>query len=257
MVKRYSSNLSMKGTIYNAVSDGTGTILTTTTFAYVKPSRLLLQQKQDSKNGGTFRVASDGKTFSYDPPIDVSDRERSRARLSEPVKKIQMGRDKYGKQYFKSFFMLTVPDIYVAASNSLPDASPVHDIVLGAGVNVDGWLANVITVDSPVSETLDGVKVTLIHGKFRTKRTTYAGDTIRRPVIVPGTNGPLQPGSKTFESTDVPADYYFYIGEDGLLKRFKTEESYMVAERTVGLASIWDVIVDMNPDIPLKIFTSY
>ncbi|MFX6311356.1 hypothetical protein ABTF78_19685, partial [Acinetobacter baumannii] len=62
----------MTGKIVNAVSDGTGIVTTITDFSFVKPSRVILVQKTDTKSGGTYRLASDGLKFSYDRPIELS-----------------------------------------------------------------------------------------------------------------------------------------------------------------------------------------
>ena len=247
--KKYAACLSMSGTITNAISDGEGTIVTTTTFAYVQPSRFMMQQKQDSEHGGTFRAGSDGKTFTYDPPLEVSETERRRAPLSEPVKKFITKKG--------DFHMMTVPEMYIAASHSFPDASPVHDLVMGAGVNVDSWLKNVTSVSSPVKEDLHGVKVTMISGNYRSIRATYDGDDAALPVVTQGSGGIVMPSKVKVRSESAPAKFYFYFDDQGLVTRFKTVESYVVKKKSAYLASIWDIKVAINPDIPLSAYKPY
>lgn len=251
VAKKYASNVSMSGRIINAVSDGQGVVTTTTEFAYVKPSKVSLTQTTNAKMGKTFRLASDGVKFSYDRPVELADQGKLPPRVVETVHKnnVKMGKD--GKPYVDSFYMMTVADMYVAASHSLADAGPIHDMVFGAQVNTNAWLRNVQSVSAPETTKLDGETVTKITGQYRSVRLN---EDVAQTKVSAGKA--LQVG-KEAKSTNVPATFTFYIGSDNLIRRFMTVEEYVVEKKDVRLASVWDVTVTLNPDIPLKAFTSY
>lgn len=251
MAKRYLSTVSMKGKIVNAVSDGTGVVTTVTDFAYVKPSRVSLTQTTNATKGGTYRLASDGVKFSYDRPVDLANERKAGARAVEPVRKDHTAVGKDGTRYVDSFYMMTVPDMYVAASHSLPDASPVHDLILGVQGSTETWLRGLDSVSAPEPAVLDGEKVTKISGTYRSVRLTE--DT--SPVSVKFSDKLTV--NQQVKSVSVPGTFAFYIGSDNLLRRFMTVENYVVDKKDVRLASVWDATVTLNPDIPLKAFTSY
>jgi hypothetical protein len=251
MVKKYASNVSMTGQIVNAVSDGTGIVTTITDFSYIKPSRIILVQKTDAKKAGSYRLASDGLKFSYDRPIELSNDRTMPDRVVEPVRKDTVRYDKQNKPYVASFYMMTVADMYIAASHSMPDAGPVHDIVFGVGVNTDSWLKNVVSLSAPEPSILDGEKVRKISGVYRSVRVSDDAT----PVSVKLADKLRV--SQEMRTVSVPATFTFYLTSDNLIKRFMTVETYLVAGKEVKLASVWDPTVTLNPDIPLKAFSAY
>lgn len=156
MVRKYAGATVLAGSIDGAVSDGTGTISTLTSFKYARPSRLSVVQNKLGMNGGTFRILSDGKKFSYEEPLDKV--LRTGKRLYEPIR--QRG------------YLLTVPDIYMVGYKGMPDPGIALEVALGVQSFVKDWRKLMARIDPPEKTNFKGESAYTIKG---TIRETFAG----------------------------------------------------------------------------------
>lgn len=243
MARKYSSALELTATVTNAVTDGSGALVTVSELAYVKPSRIRLVQSQRSKVGGVYELVSDGKRFVYEVPPETTGGIHTGKRMMEQVK-------------LASGYLLTVSDIYLAGTNSLPDSGPVFPLLVGADTKVDSWFKSFIRVSAPVEGMLDGVAIKKVTGTFRSTQINYENDGVPRLGL--GEDGKLKFDSTgRFVRSDSPAEFTFFIGKDGLLVRYMYVESHILNKKDVYIAYVWDVRAEINPSpaVPLSSFS--
>ncbi len=163
MFARYAVAISVSGTIRMTQTaqvtsrPESAAVHTVTELQFNRPSQIYLHQTRDGSHAGVWLVTSDGKEFSYDPPLDES-REFGRRRHVE-----------YVTQHGQA---LTVGDILDAAAHSIADPNAILEAAAGSKARLRWMLGQWATIVYRGKVEINGQTVQAIRGQYRENAET-------------------------------------------------------------------------------------
>ena len=155
MLARYASAKSLTGSVRTTQVAGTASVVTETSLAYERPSRIRLAQHQKSTLIDRSRfLVSNGDWFAYSPP----DRLMSAAPLVERV------RPEKGQAQ-------TVGELYSVIAGDLPDRSPVLDVLVARKDDMTYFANQLARFSLAPKETIAGTQANVVEGDWRESDT--------------------------------------------------------------------------------------
>lgn len=154
MLARYASAKSLQGTIRTTQTADSATVVTDTTVAYERPSKIWLDQRQHGQELAKSKfIVSNGKQFAYMPPDNVLKVGAANI-LTELVQ--PEGRDAQ-----------TVGDLYAVVAANLPDRSPVLDTFIARPDDLRYVAAQFAQFRLTGKETIGDKSANAIEGDWR------------------------------------------------------------------------------------------
>lgn len=154
MLLRYASAQSLQGSVHTTQTADTATVVTETSIAYERPSKIWIDQRQHGQEIAKSNfLVSNGKQFAYRPPDNVI-KIGAAPVLTEPVQ--PEGRDAQ-----------TIGDLYAVVAANLPDRSPALDAIVARPDDLRYVAAQFARFSLTGKETIGGRSVNVIEGDWR------------------------------------------------------------------------------------------
>ncbi|GEM_PF-4602167 len=155
MLQHYASASSMAATIRTTQTAADKSVVTETSLAFERPSKIRLDQRQV---GTTLRrkglLVSDGTTVCYSKPDYLAKEEPY---LYEPVKNPKLPDSEPRK----------MEELYDLAASAMPDRSPILDILAGGAEDRKYFAGQLASFDLKGKETVNEKSVNVIEGSWR------------------------------------------------------------------------------------------
>ena len=164
MFERYAYAKGLAGTIRTTQVASSVSLVTETTLAYERPSKLRLVQRRTTSDGLKEKVLiSDGRTFRYTPPERII---TATPFLREPVQPANREPQ-------------TVSDLYLVLAGDLPDRSPVLDVAIARPDDLQYFKNQLVTFRVTGREKVGEREAFVIEGDWRESDTTRVSATYR------------------------------------------------------------------------------
>jgi len=151
MLQRYAGASSLNGTITLTQSAQNVKIVTQTSVAFEKPSKILILQKQGGSAPRSSILVSNGEKFFFTKPEQLISRNDYLGELVKP--------DSRPAQ--------TVGDLYAIAAAGLPDRSPVLDLVIARREDMAYCISQLRTREYAGKTQLGTLSLHLVKGKWK------------------------------------------------------------------------------------------
>lgn len=165
VILRYRNAVSATGSVNTTVSDGRGSKVIKTDFAYEKPSLLWVHQYQQGANSWSYSATCDGRLMMYDAPLT---REVVGLR-TDPMPILETVKQPDG-------YLRTVPDLFGGFRPLLPTAdNPPLDIVFSRREHLEFLRNQWGSYATEGKGKVNGQDVTWIGGDYKPVGTYVAG----------------------------------------------------------------------------------
>lgn len=151
MLNRYASASSLDGTVTLTQSAQNVSVVTQTSIAFEKPSKILVVQRQGGNNPRSSILVSNGEKFFFTKPEQLISRNDYLGELVKP--------DSRPAQ--------TVGDLYAIAASGLPDRSPALDILIARPDDLRYCIAQLQTREYVGKTQLGNRSLHTVKGKWK------------------------------------------------------------------------------------------
>ena len=164
MFERYAYAKTLAGTIRTTQVSGSTSLITNTSLAYERPSKLRLEQSRKAYDGLKVKtLVSDGRTFRYTPPERII---TETPFLREPVQPPNRAAQ-------------TVADLYLILAADLPDRAPALDAAIARSEDLQYFKDQLASFKLEGREKVGDREANVIVGDWRESEDTPVAGTYR------------------------------------------------------------------------------
>ena len=214
MFERYAYAKKLGGTIRTSQVAGSTVLVTDTSIAYERPSKLHLEQRRKTSEGVKEKIlVSDGRTFRYTPPERII---TATPFLREPVQPPNRAAQ-------------TVSDLYLVVAGDLPDRSPALDAAIGREDDLQYFKNQLATFKLDGREKVGDREANVIVGAWRESDTTPVSGSYRMLITDEG-------------------DLVRYVLLLNMQVPVDPNQPQGV-KQTIGITTTWDVALTVDPTL--------